>query len=90
MTHYELKLLGGAPLAVETEEQRLFRLKRAKRLMTLARQHGPERLRGVTIEQLSVMSPGMAVARLGLPPSVLVDEMRRLAPPVPSPRPPFV
>ena len=83
MNHYELKLLGGSPLAVETKEQRLFRLKRAKRLMALAQQHGPERLWGITLEQLTVMAPALAVERLGLPPSVLVDEMRRLAPPVP-------
>jgi len=90
MNHYALKLLGDSPIAVETEELREFRLERAKRLMALARQHGPERLRGVTLEQLAVMAPALAVRRLGLPSSVLVDEMRRLAPPVPpSPRPPL-
>ena len=90
MNHYELKLLGEAPLAVETREQRLFRRDRAKRLMALAQQHGPERLLGITIEQLTVMAPALAVSRLGLPSSVLVDELRRLAPPVPpSPHPPL-
>ena len=90
MNHYERKLLGGAPLAVETEQLRRFRRDRAKRLMALARQHGPERLLGITIEQLTVMAPALAVRRLGLPSSVLVDELRRLAPPAPpSPRPPL-
>jgi hypothetical protein len=80
MNHHELKLLEGAPLADESEEQRLFRLERAKRLLALARNNGPERLAGITLEQLAVMGPGMAVARLGLPSSVLLDEMRRLSP----------
>jgi hypothetical protein len=91
MNHYELRLLAGSPLAVETEDQKIFRLERAKRLMALARQHGPQRLAGITLEQLSMMAPALAVTRLGLPSSVLVDELRRLAPPVPpSPHPPLV
>ena len=88
MNHYELKILGGSPLGVETKEQGLFRRERAKRLMALARQHGPERLAGITVEQLALMAPALAVTRLGLPPSVLLDELRRLAPPIP-PVPPL-
>jgi len=89
MNHHELGQLSVAPTGVETEEQRQFRLERATRLLGLARQYsGPERLAGITIEQLAVMAPGFAVARLGLPSSVLLDEMRRLQPSpgsVPSP-----
>jgi len=89
MTHHELSQLAGQPIGLESEEQRLFRLERAKRLMGLARQFGsPERLAGITAEQLSVMAPAFAVARLGLPGSVLLDELRRLSPSpgsVPSP-----
>jgi len=88
MNHYERKVLRHSPITVETVEQREFRLERAKRLMALARQHGPERLEGITIEQLTLMAPALAVTRLGLPPSVLVDELRRLKPTpkfVPSP-----
>ena len=89
MTHNEKQLLSGAPLGIETEEQRQFRLERAERLMGLARLHGgPERLAGITIEQLALLPPVVAVQRLGLPSSVLLDEMRRLSPTpqfVPSP-----
>ncbi len=82
MNHHELGQLSGPPFGLESEEQEEFRRERAKRLLGLARQHGgPERLRGITLEQLAVMAPGFAVARLGLPSSVLLDELRRLSPP---------
>lgn len=83
MNHDELKLLESSPLGGETEELRLFRLERAQRLMALAQQHRPERLAGLSLEQLAMMSPALAVARLGLSSSVLVDELCRLAPPAP-------
>ena len=74
MNHHELGQLSGPPLGLESEEQTEFRRERAKRLLGLARQHGgPERLAGITLEQLAVMAPGFAVARLGLPSSVLLD-----------------
>ena len=82
MNHHELGQLSTAPLGLESEEQAEFRRERAKRLLGLARQHGgPERLAGITVEQLTVMPPAFAVARLGLPSSVLLDELRRLSPP---------
>ena len=82
MNHHELGQLSTAPLGLESEEQRQFRLERAQRLMGLASRHGgPERLAGITLEQLSVMAPAFAVARFGLPSSVLLDELRRLSPP---------
>ncbi len=82
MNHHELGQLSGPTLGLETEEQAEFRRERAKRLLGLARQHGgPERLAGITLEQLAVMPPAFAVARLGLPSSVLLDELRRLSPP---------
>ena len=80
MTHNERSQLSGPPLGLESEELRLFRLERAKRLLDLASQYGPDRLAGITLEQLSAMPPAFAVARLGLPSSVLVDELRRLQP----------
>ena len=81
MTHNELQQLSGAPLGIETEEQVQFRIERAKRLLDLASQYGsPERLAGITLGQLAAMPPSFAVARLGLPSSVLVDELRRLQP----------
>ncbi len=80
MNHHELQQLSGPPIGGETEEQAEFRLERATRLLGLARQHGgPERLAGITLEQLAVMPPAFAVARLGLPSSVLLDELRRLS-----------
>ena len=81
MNHHELGQLSTAPLGLESDEQAEFRLERAKRLLGLARQRGgPERLAGITLEQLAVMPPAFAVARLGLPSSVLLDELRRLSP----------
>ena len=86
MNHHELGQLSGPNLGLETEEQEAFRRERALRLMKLASQQGgPVRTAGITIEQLSLMPPAFAVARLGLPSSVLLDELRRL-----SPRPQFV
>jgi len=89
MTHHELGQLTEEPLGRESEEQTEFRRARAQRLWGLAHQYGnSERLAGVTLEQLEVMAPGFAVARLGLPSSVLLDELRRLSPSpgsVPSP-----
>ena len=89
MNHHELEQLSGPPLGLETEEQAKFRRERVKRLLDLASQYGgPERLAGITLEQLAVMAPSFAVARLGLPSSVLLDELRRLQPTpqfVPSP-----
>jgi len=80
LTHHELAQLGEAQIGVESEEQRQFRLERAKRLMGLASRHGgPVRTAGITLDQLSVMAPAFAVARLGLPSSVLLDELRRLS-----------
>ena len=68
MNHHELGQLSTAPLGLESEEQTEFQRKRAKRLLGLARQHGgPERLAGITHEQLAVMPPAFAVVRLGLP-----------------------
>ena len=82
MNHHELSQLSNPPLGRETEEQVIFRRERAARLFDLARRYGsPERLRGVTLEQLSLMAPAFAVSRLGLPSSVLLDELRRLSPP---------
>ena len=77
MNHVQLQQLAAAPLALKMEEQTQFRLERAKRLLDLARQRGgPERLAGITLEQLAVMPPAFAVARLGLPSSVWLDELR--------------
>jgi len=78
MTHHELSQLTGEPLGLESEEQRQFRRERAERLWGLAQQHGGAKsLAGITLEQLSVMAPAFAVMRLGLPSSVLLDELRR-------------
>jgi len=89
MNHHELKQLSGPPFGPETTAQIDFRRERALRLMDLARQHGRiERLAGVTVEQVAAMHPALAVSRLGLPNSVLLDELRRLSPSpgsVPSP-----
>ena len=82
MNHHELKQLSTGSLGLESEEQDKFRRERAERLWGLAQQHsGSERLAGITLEQLAVMAPAFAVARLGLPSSVLLDELRRLSPP---------
>jgi len=81
VTHHELGQLAGEPTVGESEEQRQFRFERAQRLMGLARRHsGPVRTAGLTLEQVSRMAPAFAIARLGLPSSVLLDEMRRLQP----------
>jgi len=81
MTHHELSQLSMEPLGLESEEQVAFRRERALRLMNLARRHGgPERLRGISLEQISRMAPAFAVSRLGLPSSVLLAELRRLSP----------
>ena len=82
MNHHELGQLSGPNLGLESEEQEKFRRERAERLWGLAQQHsGTERLAGITLEQLAIMPPAFAVARLGLPSSVLLDELRRLSPP---------
>jgi len=81
VNHQEAQQLLVEPVGRETEEQVLFRRERAARLLGLAQQRGsPVSLRGISIEQLSLMHPAFAVAKLGLPPSVLLDEMRRLQP----------
>jgi len=89
LNHHELSQLSGPPFGPETKEQIDFRRERAKRLLGLARRYGgPKRLRGISLEQVAVMTPAFAVSRLGLPSSVLLDELRRLSPPpkfVPSP-----
>ena len=86
MNHHEWGQLSTEQAGLESEEQTKFRRERAERLWGLAQQHGGgERLRGITLEQLSAMAPAFAVARLGLPGSVLLDELRRLSPsPVPT------
>ena len=81
MNHRELGQLSTAPLGLESEEQAEFRRERAKRLLGLARQYGgPVSLAGITVEQVAGMAPAFAVSRLGLPSSVLLDELRRLSP----------
>ena len=59
----------------EAELQRRLRLERAARLKALAR--GTNRGGGVPLEILAAWTPAFAVAVLGLPPSVLVDELKR-------------
>ena len=58
----------------EAERQRRLRLERARRLKSLARGN---RGNGLPLELLAAWTPAFAVAVLGLPPSVLLDELQR-------------
>ncbi len=62
------------PEETEKERQRRLRLERAVRLKRLAPEN---RGGGVPLEILSAWPPAFVVAVLGLPPSVLVDELQR-------------
>jgi hypothetical protein len=57
----------------EAERQRRLRLERAQRLKSLA---PGNRGNGIPLETLAAWSPAFAVAVLGLPPSVLFDELK--------------
>jgi len=59
----------------EEERQRRLRLERAARLKALAR--GTNRGEGLPLELLASFPPSLAVVLLGLPPSVLLDELQR-------------
>ena len=77
MTHQEAKQLLVAPVGLETEEQAIFRLERAKRLKAMARNTG--RGQHIPIAELASMPPIVAIQRLGLPPRVILDELRALS-----------
>ena len=77
MNHQEALTLQGAPVGQESEEMRLFRLERAKRLKRLAR--GTGRGQHIPIAELASMPPSVAIQRLGLPPRVILDELRALS-----------
>ena len=59
----------------EKERKRRLRIERAARLKALAR--GTNRGGGLPLEILAAWPPAFAVAVLGLPPRVLVDELQR-------------
>ena len=77
MNHQEALTLQGAPVGQESEEMKLFRLERAKRLKALAR--GSGRGQNIPIAELASMPPLLAIQRLGLPPGVILDEIRALS-----------
>jgi len=77
VNHQEALTLQGAPVGQESEEMKLFRLERAKRLKAMAR--GTGRGRNIPIAELALLPPIVAIVRLGLPSGVLVDELRRLS-----------
>ena len=77
MNHQEALTLTGSPVGLESEEMKLFRLERAKRLKKMAR--GTGRGQNIPIAELAGLPPIVAIVRLGLPPGVLVDELRRLS-----------
>jgi len=83
MNHEQFKtfsrIMRGAEAAEEPEEteeerQRRLGLERAQRLKSLARGN---RGNGLPLELLAAWSPAFVVAVLGLPSSVLVDELQR-------------
>ena len=65
-----------APVGQESEEMKIWRIERAKRLKTMAR--GSGRGQHITIAELASMPPILAVQRLGLPSHVFLDELRAL------------
>lgn len=77
MNHQEALTLQGAPVGPESEEMRLFRLERAKRLKRLARGSGQGQ--NISIAELAKMPPIVAIQRLGLPPGVILEEIRALS-----------
>ena len=77
MNHQEAKTLLGSPVGQESEEMKIFRLERAKRLKLLAR--GTGRGQNIPIAELASMPPLLAIQRLGLPPGVILDEIRALS-----------
>lgn len=77
MNHQEALTLTDAPVGQESEEMRLFRLERAKRLKAMAR--GTGRGQNIPIAELASMPPIVAIQRLGLPPRVILDELRALS-----------
>jgi len=77
MNHQEALALQSAPIGQESEEMRLFRIERAKRLKAMAR--GTGRGQHIPIAELAGMPPMVAIQRLGLPPRVILDELRALA-----------
>ena len=83
MTHHEARQLLVAPIGLETEEQAVFRLERAKRLKAMARNTGQGQ--NIPLRELSLLPLNVAIVRLGLPPGVFIDEFRLL-----SQRPNFV
>ena len=77
MNHQEAKILLSAPVGQESEEMRTWRLERAKRLKEMAR--GTGRGQNIPIAELASMPPIVAIQRLGLPPRVILDELRALS-----------
>ncbi len=65
---------GEEPEESEEQRQRRLRLERAARLRRLAPEN---RGGGLPLELLAAWTPAFAVAVLGLPPSVLLDELQR-------------
>ncbi len=76
MNHRDAKVLLGAPVGQESEEMRTWRLERAKRLKRLARGSGQGQ--NISIAELAGLAPSVAIVRLGLPPGVILDEIRAL------------